>query len=148
MEPLLGSGICSRTWHVSFGRHRWVAKAVPTIERGGGLGFERGLEVAELLAQLGFRTGSPGERAPVTSSSPSGSGTWRCSTSDLVALWEVERLQWLRQTAFWVAECLSRSMTPSREQGFSSEYGFERSYGILTTGEVATLISRSSLGSR
>jgi Ser/Thr protein kinase RdoA (MazF antagonist) len=59
VDPLDGPGICSETWSVVAGRQRWVAKAVPSDQSELLVQFERGLGIAETLAEAGFRTGAP-----------------------------------------------------------------------------------------
>lgn len=54
---------------------------------------------------------------------------------ELEALHELERLHWLRRTAFWGARVLEPFPGAEQRQGFTNEYAFERSYEILLTGE-------------
>ncbi|MGQ0432266.1 MAG: phosphotransferase enzyme family protein [Microthrixaceae bacterium] len=50
------------------------------------------------------------------------------------ALPALERLHWLRQTAFWGGRMLQPFRDAATKQGFTNDYAFERSYEVLLTG--------------
>jgi Ser/Thr protein kinase RdoA (MazF antagonist) len=54
---------------------------------------------------------------------------------EMRALAALVRLHWLRQTAFWGERVIEPFGDAEQRQGFTNQYGFERSYEILITGK-------------